>query len=404
MNEIKTVDFDKSGFCQKDLADFFEKNDKDFPDPFSAHVDLGQYAEKLINLAHVVLAVDGRSIAGVAAAYENDLRAKTAHLQYLCVNANYRRGGLAKKLLSKVQKTAAEQGMEKIILSIDKANASAENLYRSQGFSDYPVLRENPRKKYMFKFLDEGMRDLSVKETQNALAEIANETIKILTRHEIPYMITFGTLLGAVRHKDFIPWDDDFDLFLFSDSYDKALKVLEEELPERFFVEYFHNEPLYFHAYAHVKDKNTLCYCSQYPQDGIYSNNGLSVDLYRLTEMTEGELEAFLIEEKIKFNERKCNAGLILKEQCEKTVNELKADLRFSPPKKGGDKIFAMPLKQRMVYKNDVFPLKKYKFGQYEFLGPDNAHKILTEFYGDYMKLPEEKDRVPHYSCVKSRI
>ena len=71
-----------------------------------------------------------------------------------------------------------------------------------------------------------------IKRVQNRLLEMAKATAAILEKNNIPYQIAFGTLLGAVRHGGFIPWDDDFDFLLFDDSYDKATEALARELPQ----------------------------------------------------------------------------------------------------------------------------------------------------------------------------
>jgi lipopolysaccharide cholinephosphotransferase len=77
---------------------------------------------------------------------------------------------------------------------------------------------------------------------------------EILDRHGIPHMLAFGSLLGAVRHRGFIPWDDDFDFLIFNEYYSEAIEVLRTELPDDCFLEDEKTEPKYFHAWAHVKD------------------------------------------------------------------------------------------------------------------------------------------------------
>ena len=62
--------------------------------------------------------------------------------------------------------------------------------------------------------------------------------------------------------------------------------------------------------------------------------------------------------------------------------------------------VLAMAVKERYMKYDDVFPLMKYKFGDYSFYGPKNANSILSQFYGDFMNLPREEDRVSHYSNI----
>lgn len=241
--------------------------------------------------------------------------------------------------------------------------------------------------------------NFDIKRVQDRLLEIAKRTAAILEKHDIPYQIAFGTLLGAVRHGGFIPWDDDFDFFLFDDSYEKAMDVLAQELPSDMFLENEKTEPMYFHGWAHVKDTNSECQCDLYPHDSLYAHKGISVDLYKMTKIRERDFAQFRLDNAIAYIERRKQLGFITEEDFEKR-KKLYTE-RLLNEKCDSDKvIFAYPIDHGRHSYEDVFPLKKYNFCGIEFLGPNNYDSILTSEYGDYMQLPSEEDRHPHYSSV----
>lgn len=82
-------------------------------------------------------------------------------------------------------------------------------------------------KSYHYSILTKDMLDYLHRRT----LEMFKEVVKIFKRHGIPYMIVGGTLLGAVTQKKFIPWDDDLDVCVFEDDYEKVKDVLIAELP-----------------------------------------------------------------------------------------------------------------------------------------------------------------------------
>lgn len=244
---------------------------------------------------------------------------------------------------------------------------------------------------------------VEIKKIQDRLLEMAKAIDNILTKNNIPYMLAYGTLLGAVRHEGFIPWDDDFDIYLFDDennSYEKTIKILEKELPKDMFLEYFNTEPKYFHAWAHIKDLNTEVECNAYPQDSSYSHHGLSIDLYKTCKIKEKDLKDFREKENIEYLERRKKLKLITEEEykirLEKGVNIDKKDFDLNSE----EYIYEAFDVLRKMNVNEIFPLKKYQFEKYQFLGPNDYDTILKRRYGNYMELPPEKDRKSHYSSV----
>ena len=76
------------------------------------------------------------------------------------------------------------------------------------------------------------MQQISTKETQAILLEMAKVLHEIANQHGIPLFMVGGTMLGAIRHKDFIPWDDDMDFGVFYQDYPRLISILNKELPD----------------------------------------------------------------------------------------------------------------------------------------------------------------------------
>ena len=73
--------------------------------------------------------------------------------------------------------------------------------------------------------------DLGLRDAQLIMKGILKDIAVICDKHHIKYFLDAGTLIGAVRHKGFIPWDDDIDIGMLREDYEKFLKVVEKELP-----------------------------------------------------------------------------------------------------------------------------------------------------------------------------
>ncbi|WP_029322804.1 LicD family protein [Butyrivibrio sp. AE3004] len=249
-----------------------------------------------------------------------------------------------------------------------------------------------------------------LKHVQNRLVEMAIIIEDIFNRNNVPHSIINGTLLGAVRHGGFIPWDDDFDFCVFNEYYDVALTCLRRELPDWLFLEDEKSEPRYFHAWAHVKDLKTIARCDHYIQDNYYSHHGLSIDLYRLEKVVLGEQYCRKEDEFFKYIVRRQALGLLDYKEMQKKLEQLKwctqmffeFDLMKESLSSINRAVYAdLYITNRCFEIDDLFPLKKIKFENTEFFGPNDPDAVLTKSFGEYMTLPPEEERILHYSNVE---
>lgn len=96
-----------------------------------------------------------------------------------------------------------------------------------------------------------------IKRLWKAELEILAEIDLICRKHAIKYWVDYGSMLGAVRHHGFIPWDDDLDLGMLRCDYDKFKEVVQEELSEEYFFQSYETDPAYFVGNACVRKNGT---------------------------------------------------------------------------------------------------------------------------------------------------
>lgn len=123
------------------------------------------------------------------------------------------------------------------------------------------------------------MPEKDLRKLQLIELEILIELDRICRKYDIEYFLIAGTLLGAVRHKGFIPWDDDVDVAMKREEYERFCEVWKKEhSSERFFLQNYHTDPGYRWGYAKIRKRNT-----QYirkGQEAIKCMSGVSIDLF----------------------------------------------------------------------------------------------------------------------------
>ncbi|KDE71244.1 hypothetical protein FUSO7_10000, partial [Fusobacterium necrophorum BFTR-2] len=100
--------------------------------------------------------------------------------------------------------------------------------------------------------------DKNLREVQLIELEILIEVDRICKKYEIEYFLDFGTLLGAIRHEGFIPWDDDIDIGMTRDNYEKFMKIAPSKLKKEYFLQNIDSEEQCPYLYSRLRKKNTV--------------------------------------------------------------------------------------------------------------------------------------------------
>lgn len=110
--------------------------------------------------------------------------------------------------------------------------------------------------------------------------DILHRIANICNKYNIKYFAIGGTLLGAVRHKGYIPWDDDLDIAMFREDYNKFCEIAPEELHHPFFFQTEETDPGYLLRHAKVRNSNTTAILSVQKDKKYKFNQGIFVDIF----------------------------------------------------------------------------------------------------------------------------
>ena len=278
------------------------------------------------------------------------------------------------------------------------------------------------KKKKQFKEYD----DFTLKRIQEVELEILKDFMDICDRHGLDYFGIAGTGIGALRHHGFIPWDDDIDVAMPRDDFEKLLPLVEKEMGDKYLIMNAERYPNYPLMTTRMTMRGTKF--KEEALKNIDAPLGIFLDLYPLDKVSDNPKEArrqardawfwskILILRSIPFPmlgfsgwkakiiHAICGlAHLVLsilhvpKTWIYKKAYEAETRSNHYTKTKNLDFFCDTTPYMNLYAVKDIYPFRKLPFEDVELNFPHNLHNNLTGMYGDYMQLPPEEKRKNHY-------
>ena len=259
-----------------------------------------------------------------------------------------------------------------------------------------------------------------LEELKSIELEIMKKVHEFCKRDKLGYFLAYGTLLGAIRHKGFIPWDDDLDIWMFRDDYEKFLKDFPEYGQQvGLYIAYKNTKPCYLRNMFKVCDNRTIRNDPYFSCDDSY---GVFVDVWPIDGVPDNQFIRFFYLKWIR-----ALRGIFFY-----TVSnpELKPEFKKSKLKRFVGKVFRKIIDPHKLLEYEEKLMRKYNFKKTELVScygsdvlvitprkdfqkavlhefedtefyiPEGYDDVLRNRYGDYLTPPKSKDDRRHIANV----
>lgn len=260
--------------------------------------------------------------------------------------------------------------------------------------------------------------DVNIRDLWNVEQEILDVIDGICEKHHLKYTLIFGTLLGAVRHGGFIPWDDDIDIMMPREDYEKFITVWNQEKPKGYLIQNKRTDKAFSQNFTKIRKDNTTFIEAESEKKQKY-HTGIFVDIFPADRVAPRGIRrkiqyiASVVNLLFARGHQSGNKGIVgiieklllrmpkkvhykLYEKTEKIISRWKnrADLCWYSPN-----TFAVC---KRYFEPDIFDdMIRIKFNDKKYQCVECYDKLLTRIYGDYMQLPPVEDRVwKHHPLV----
>lgn len=282
-------------------------------------------------------------------------------------------------------------------------------------------LSSNPSSKLII------MDDEQLKKLQNTILSIADDVIAICEENDINYHLTGGTALGAVRHKGFIPWDDDIDIDVARKDYDKLINLINEKYKDKYYIHNPRNKEGYSIPATQIRLANTIvrgCSDADSEQCGAYIDiaimeNTFDNSILRKIHGTISMALGLIVSCRKFAKEGKFLLNLV--EENDEDTKIFKTKIRIGKLfsfftlrrwtliydwwnricKNENTKYVTVPTGRKHFFgelyeRKDFYEYTRCEFEGREWKIPKEYDKYLTKMYGNYMEIPDKEHRERH--------
>lgn len=261
---------------------------------------------------------------------------------------------------------------------------------------------------------------ISLRELQLCQLDIALEIKQICEKNNIPYFLIGGTLLGAVRHQGFIPWDDDLDIGFLRRDYDRFIEACKKDLGDDFFLQTFETDENYGLPFGKVMLKGTKF------QEAVASQSGakdmIFVDIFPYDNLPTSsilikwnfiiqDLAKKLLQYRVGYDMSQRSSHKVLHKFLKKISKLFSKEVLIQTIEKAQKKYNNISSTVVINYngayrdKERVNLTEGYTvlpFEGYEFNVPSAWKELLTNMYGNYMQLPPVEKRGNRHAAIEA--
>ncbi len=271
------------------------------------------------------------------------------------------------------------------------------------------------------------MRSEELRQLQLVQIEILDEAHRVCVENGIKYYLDGGTLLGAVRHGGFIPWDIDIDIAMPREDYERFSAIAPLKLKKGFSYRDFKNTKNFYHPHALICKDNTYLAHKFSKYNPKEENLGIYIDVFPLDRIPQDkklyQKHKSRLARAIKLRERKAAyrySADSLKSLAKDLISAAVFWKSLYKANEDFDNICKMyqntdselwsSLSGTYGYDRQCMPAENYGepkpilFEGKEYFGPQHPDRFLAKIYGDYMTLPPENKRKANYEVFETVI